>query len=204
MVFRRYHAPVNLSTRERQLITTLVVLLIVLATFQILADLTEVLSRVADVVIIFVAAWAVSYLLSPLVNRIDQRTVLNRALSVVVVYIGIAIVLGIAFSGEIIDNWLGFRFAKRYGGSTRSGWGALLGGLVGAVIGVPIALIGSVIGAFVGSFIGAALFELSYSRHAGVAARAGWGAVMGRVAAAAVKIALGIVLAVIGIFAALS
>jgi predicted PurR-regulated permease PerM len=84
---------VNLSTRERQLITTLVVLLIVLATFQILADLSEVLSRVADVLIIFVAAWALSYLLSPLVTRIDQRTVLNRALSVVVVYIGIAIVL---------------------------------------------------------------------------------------------------------------
>src|SRR6266571_425669 len=93
MVFRRYHSPVNLSTRERQLITTLVVLLIVLATFQILADLTDVLSRVADVVIIFVAAWAVSYLLSPLVTRIDQRTILNRALSVVVVYIGIAFIL---------------------------------------------------------------------------------------------------------------
>ena len=93
MVFRQYHSPVDLSTRERQLITTLVVLLIVLATFQILADLTEILSRVADVVIIFVAAWAVSYLLSPLVTRIDQSTVLNRALSVVVVYIGIAFVL---------------------------------------------------------------------------------------------------------------
>src|SRR2546427_2038727 len=93
MVFRRYHSPVNLSTRERQLITTLVVLLIILATSQILADLTEVLSRVADVLIIFVAAWAVSYLLSPLVTQIDQRTVLNRALSVVVVYIGIAFVL---------------------------------------------------------------------------------------------------------------
>ena len=35
MVFRRYHSPVNLSTRERQLITTLVVLLIVLATFHL-------------------------------------------------------------------------------------------------------------------------------------------------------------------------
>src|SRR5437588_5979033 len=93
MVFRQYHSPVNLSTRERQLMTTLVVLLIVLATFQILADLTEALSRVADVLIIFVAAWAVSYLLSPLVTRIDQRTILNRALSVVVVYIGIAFVL---------------------------------------------------------------------------------------------------------------
>jgi predicted PurR-regulated permease PerM len=93
MVFRQYHSPVNLSTRERQLLTTLVVLLIVLATFQLLSYLTDALSRVADVLIIFVAAWAVSYLLSPLVTRIDQRTILNRALSVVVVYIGIAFVL---------------------------------------------------------------------------------------------------------------
>jgi predicted PurR-regulated permease PerM len=93
MVFRQYHSPVNLTTRERQLLTTLVVLLIILATVQLLAYVTEALSRFADVVIIFVAAWAVSYLLSPVVNRIDQRTILNRALSVVVVYIGIAIVL---------------------------------------------------------------------------------------------------------------
>src|SRR5205823_13090287 len=93
MVFRQYHSPVNLSTRERQLLTTLVVLLIILASFQLLSDITEALSRVADVVIIFVAAWAVSYLLSPLVNQIDQRTPLNRPLSVVVVYIGIAFVL---------------------------------------------------------------------------------------------------------------
>src|SRR5438046_8443383 len=93
MVFRQYHSPVNLSTRERQLLTPLVVLLIVVVSFQLLADVAEALSRVADVVIIFIAAWAVSYLLSPLVTRIDQRTILNRALSVVVVYIGIAFVL---------------------------------------------------------------------------------------------------------------
>src|SRR5213595_4335804 len=65
----------------------------------------------------------------------------------------IAVVLGLAFLGEIIENWIGFRYAKRYGGSTRSGWGALLGGLVGAVVGVPVAVIGSVIGAFLGSFL---------------------------------------------------
>jgi hypothetical protein len=116
----------------------------------------------------------------------------------------IAIVLGIAFLGEVIESWLGFRFAKRYGGSSRSGWGALVGGLVGAVIGVPIAIIGSVIGAFLGSFIGAALFEFSYSRHAGVATRAGWGAVVGRAAAAAAKIALGLIIAVIALFSALA
>jgi len=115
----------------------------------------------------------------------------------------IAIVVGIAILGEIIESWLGFRFAKRYGGSSRSGWGALIGGLVGAVIGVPIAIIGSVIGAFIGSFIGAALFEYSASRQADVATRAGWGAVVGRAAAAAMKIALGVVIAAIGAFAAL-
>lgn len=116
----------------------------------------------------------------------------------------IVVILAIAFAGEIIESWLGFRYAKRYGGSARSGWGALIGGLAGAVIGVPIAVIGSVIGAFIGSFIGAALFELSYSRDAGTATRAGWGAVVGRAAAAAAKVALGIVIAVIGLFAALT
>jgi len=116
----------------------------------------------------------------------------------------IAIVLGLAFLGEIIENWIGFRYAKRYGGSTRSGWGALIGGLVGAVIGVPIAIIGSVIGAFIGSFLGAALFEYTYSRHTGVATRVGWGAVVGRAAGAAIKIALGLIIAVVGVVAALS
>lgn len=116
----------------------------------------------------------------------------------------IAVVVGIAFLGEIIESWLGFRFAKRYGGSSRSGWGALMGGLVGAVVGVPVAVIGSVIGAFLGAFLGAALFEYSHSRRAGVAVGAGWGAVVGRAAAAAAKIALGIVIAVIGLFAALA
>jgi uncharacterized protein YqgC (DUF456 family) len=116
----------------------------------------------------------------------------------------IASVLAIAFAGEIIENWLGFRYARKYGGSNRSGWGALVGGLVGAVVGVPIAIVGSVIGAFIGSFIGAALFEYTHSRHGGIAVGAGWGAVVGRAAAAAAKIALGLVIAVIGLFAALS
>src|SRR5258708_2953956 len=94
----------------------------------------------------------------------------------------IAIVLGIAFLGEILDNWLGFRFAKRYGGSTRSGWGALLGGVVGAVIGVPVAIIRSVIGAFLGSFIGAAGFALSYSRPPRLSPPPGRGPLSGPVA----------------------
>jgi uncharacterized protein len=116
----------------------------------------------------------------------------------------IAIVIGIAFLGEIIESWLGFRFAKRYGGSSRSGWGALAGGIVGAIIGVPIPVIGSVIGAFLGSFVGAALFEYSASRQLDVATRAGWGSVVGRAAAAAIKTGLGVIMVVIAAYAALS
>jgi uncharacterized protein YqgC (DUF456 family) len=67
----------------------------------------------------------------------------------------VAIVVSLAFVGELIESWLGFRFAKRYGGSKRAGWGALVGGIGGAIVGVPIPIIGSVIGAFVGSFAGA-------------------------------------------------
>jgi uncharacterized protein YqgC (DUF456 family) len=115
----------------------------------------------------------------------------------------IGLVVGLALVGEIVEWWLGFWFAERYGGSRRAGWGALVGGIVGAIVGVPVPLIGSVIGAFVGSFAGAALFEYTRARAAGVAVRAGWGAVLGRATAAALKVALGIVIAVVGLIAVL-
>src|SRR5437867_9251798 len=50
----------------------------------------------------------------------------------------IALVLGLAALGEVVEAWLGFGLARRYGGSKRAGWGALLGGLVGAAVGVPV------------------------------------------------------------------
>lgn len=111
--------------------------------------------------------------------------------------------IALALLGEVLESWIGFRFAKRYGGSSRAGWGALVGGLVGAIMGVPVPIIGSVIGGFVGAFVGAALFEYTRARQSGVAAKAGWGAVLGRAAAAAVKMALGIVLVVGSLFLAL-
>src|SRR3977135_1651509 len=75
----------------------------------------------------------------------------------------------LAFLGEIIEAWLGFRLARTCGGSRRSAWGALAGGIVGAVMGVPVPIIGSVVGAFLGSFAGAALLEFSLSRTPGTA-----------------------------------
>jgi uncharacterized protein len=115
----------------------------------------------------------------------------------------IALAVGLAVLGEVFEAWIGFRFAQRYGGSQRAGWGALVGGLIGAIVGVPVPIIGSVIGGFVGAFAGAALFEYTRARQSGTAAWAGWGAVLGRAAAAAVKMALGLVIAVGALFLAL-
>jgi uncharacterized protein YqgC (DUF456 family) len=111
------------------------------------------------------------------------------------------IVLALAVVGELIETWLGFRFARKYGASKRAAWGALIGGLVGAMVGVPVPIIGSVIGAFVGSFAGAAVFEYTVSARTGTAVAAGWGAVLGRAAAAAAKSGLGIVIGVISVIA---
>lgn len=115
----------------------------------------------------------------------------------------ILIVVALAAVGEIVEAWLGFGLARRYGGSKRAGWGALVGGLAGAVIGVPVPVIGSVIGAFIGSFAGAVIFEYTKSAAAGMAVRAGWGALLGRAAATAAKMAVGLVIAVVSLFAAI-
>jgi len=86
---------VKLSDREHQLLQVLVVLAIVYLVLQVFAFGWVAVAQVADVIIIFIAAWALAYLLSPLVNRIDATTPLNRTFSVVVVYIamGVGLVL---------------------------------------------------------------------------------------------------------------
>jgi predicted PurR-regulated permease PerM len=90
---REYHGEVRLSAREHQLLQVLVVLAIIYLAIQVFAFGWVAVAQIADVILIFVAAWAFAYLLSPLVSRIDAATVLNRTLSVVLVYIAIGLVL---------------------------------------------------------------------------------------------------------------
>src|SRR4051812_10937873 len=68
--------------------------------------------------------------------------------------IGIVTVCAVAVMalvGEVIEFTLTARYARKYGGSRRASWGAMIGSMVGAVVGVPIPIIGSVIGAFAGA-----------------------------------------------------
>src|SRR5688572_17899763 len=67
----------------------------------------------------------------------------------------------IAIIAEVVEFTLAGTYARKYGGSRRSSWGAIIGGTVGAIVGVPVPIIGSIIGAFVGAFLGALAFEYS-------------------------------------------
>jgi uncharacterized protein YqgC (DUF456 family) len=113
--------------------------------------------------------------------------------------LGIATVL--AGIGELFELWAGLRYTRKYGGSRRAGWGALIGGLIGAIVGVPVPVIGSVIGSFVGSFAGALLLEYTARRDEAHAGRVAWGAVVGRVVATAAKMALGTAMVVVVLYA---
>lgn len=115
----------------------------------------------------------------------------------------LAIVAVIALVAEVVEFIIGGRYARKYGGSRRAGWGAILGGLAGAIVGIPIPVIGSVIGAFVGAFAGAALLELTKNPELRGAMRVGWGAFIGRVVAAAMKSAASVIIGVIAVATAL-
>lgn len=101
----------------------------------------------------------------------------------------------VALLAELAEFALAGRYTRKYGGSKRAGWGAILGGIVGAIVGVPIPIVGPMIGAFVGSFAGALAFEYHANRHAGTATRVAWGALVGRVVAAGMKVGAGVVIA---------
>lgn len=100
----------------------------------------------------------------------------------------------LAIVGELLEFSLTGRYTRKYGGSRRAGWGAIVGGIVGAIVGVPVPIVGPVIGAFAGAFAGALLFEATAGSGVAASTRVATGALLGRVTAAAAKVAIGCVM----------
>lgn len=88
----------DLSARDRSLLTTIALLLLVFLAFQVGTYVLEILGQVAEVLLIFLAAWAVAYLLVPLVDLVGRRTPFGRTGSVAVVYAAILVVLAIVLA----------------------------------------------------------------------------------------------------------
>lgn len=112
--------------------------------------------------------------------------------------IGMVTIVAITVLAVLAEVWeftLAGKYAKKYGGSKRASWGAIIGGTVGAIIGVPVPIVGPIIGAFAGSFIGALVFEYSRGSGAQASTRVATGALIGRAVAAALKVAIGFAIA---------
>jgi len=115
--------------------------------------------------------------------------------------VSVVIIVVLALIGELLEFSLTAKYTRKYGGSRRASWGAIIGGMIGAFLGVPVPVIGSVIGAFAGAFVGAFVFEYSRAAQHGTAVRVAWGALVGRVIAATMKVGIGLAMGAWLVFA---
>lgn len=88
----------ELTARDRSLITAALVLLVVFLALQVAAVLIGALALITDVLLVFLVSWAVAYLLVPLVDMVGRRTRLGRLGSVFVVYVVILGVLAVVLA----------------------------------------------------------------------------------------------------------
>jgi hypothetical protein len=109
----------------------------------------------------------------------------------------VATFVGLAVVGEVVELVAGQWGARRFGGSRRAAWGALIGGVVGALVGgIPIPIVGAIVMSFVGTFVGALVGETS-ARGARPELRVGLGAVVGRALGVGAK--MGVAVAIVAL-----
>jgi hypothetical protein len=104
----------------------------------------------------------------------------------------LALMLLLVILAEILEAILGSAMARKFGASWWGVFGAFAGGFLGAIIGSAILpLIGTLAGAFLGAAAGAVALEAWHQRRLDQSAlRAGWGAFLGKLLAALLKVSL--------------
>lgn len=115
--------------------------------------------------------------------------------------IGFGILLAlVAFSAlaESLEFLFGITWARRYGTSKRGATASVVGGIIGAVLLTPVFLgLGALIGSFIGALLGAFTVEILTQQELKPAARAGFGALMGRLAGLFAKGLCGLAMVII-------
>lgn len=100
-VSRRSRAATELTSRamRERLTLALLVLAVAAVSLWLAQQLADVLARVADVFLVFLLAWALAYLLLPLVSQLERRVPrLHRIGAVAVVYAVLLGILGLALA----------------------------------------------------------------------------------------------------------
>lgn len=151
--------------------------------------------------LLVVALMALSIVLIPLglpgLWIIVALVVLGGVLGQVSAWIAVVCLL-LAAAAELAE-WLVVRSMNvRYGGSPRAFWGAIIGGMAGVLLGTPIPVVGSILAGFLGSFLGAALVTYFEARDLDAARRVGWGVLLARTLSVGLKVAIAVVILVLG------
>ncbi|NPV04710.1 MAG: DUF456 domain-containing protein [Syntrophaceae bacterium] len=119
--------------------------------------------------------------------------------------IGFGILLAlvaISALAESLEFLFGVTWARRYGTSKRAIAASVVGGIAGAVLLTPVLLgLGALIGSFLGALAGAFAVELLAQQELKPAARAGFGALAGRLAGLFAKGACGLAMVIITLMA---
>jgi len=110
---------------------------------------------------------------------------------------GFVIVLALAVAAEIAETLSGQWGARRFGGSRRAAWGALIGGFAGLFVGTPLPVVGSLVMSFVGTFAGALAGEMVERGRLAPELRVGVGAMIGRALGIGMKLGTAFVIAVL-------
>lgn len=111
----------------------------------------------------------------------------------------LAVMLGIALLGELIESFFGLVYVAQRGATKWGVLGAFVGGIAGAVGGgFVMPFVGSILLGLAGAFGGAVLLEYLYYRSMDRALQTGFSAFIGKLAAMLIKFALGLV--ILGIF----
>lgn len=106
--------------------------------------------------------------------------------------------IALATFGEVIEAAAAGAGVKRYGGGKGAMLAAIAGTMIGAAAGtpfIPIPILGTIVGACAGAFIFAGAYEVLVSRRRlPDAARAGYGAALGKIAGMFAKTLVGFIM----------
>ena len=110
--------------------------------------------------------------------------------------------VAISALAESLEFLFGITWARRYGTSKRGIAASIVGGIIGAALLTPAFLgLGALIGSFLGALSGAFAVEILSQRELKPAARAGFGALMGRLAGLFAKGLCGLAMVIITLLA---
>jgi uncharacterized protein YqgC (DUF456 family) len=112
-------------------------------------------------------------------------------------------IIVLALLAELVEFVAGAAGSKAAGGSKRGMAGAIIGGIAGGIVGTPIfPVVGTIIGACFGSFAGAFLVEAAIGRSHEESIKIGFGAAKGRFMGIIAKLAFGIAMLIVALYAA--